>query len=91
MLAGDLNSSLKAEASLKLSAGTAVLVPAREDLAISGDGSYHRLLMKMLGNFSRYVRRRPSRLVDKHEVSFETRDMLSKKGDQSTFLLLLIV
>ena len=67
------------------------LVPAREDLAISGDGSYHRLLMQKLGNFSRYVRRRPTHLVDKHGLSHETRDMLSKKGDQSTFLLLLII
>jgi hypothetical protein len=34
MLAADLNSSLIAEASLKLSAGMAVLMNAREDLAI---------------------------------------------------------
>jgi hypothetical protein len=91
MHAADLNSSLIAEASLKLSAGMAVLTHAREDLEISEDGSYHRLLMQRLGNFGSYVRRRPSRLVDKHGVSSETRDMLSKKEGQSTFLLLLII
>jgi hypothetical protein len=47
--------------------------------------------MQRLGNFGSYVHRRPSRLVDKLGVSSETRDMLSKKGDQSTFLLLLII
>ena len=87
----DLNSSLTAKASLRRSAGMADLVPAREDLAILEGGSYHRLLMQKLGNFGTCALRRPSRQVDKHGVSFETRDMLSKKGDQSTFLLLLII
>ena len=87
----DLNSSLIAEASLKLSAGMAILIHAREDLEISEGDSYHRLLMQRLGNFGKCVHRRPSRLVDKLGVFSETRDMLSKKGDRSTFLLLLII
>jgi hypothetical protein len=87
----DLNSSLTAEASLRSSTGMAVFMHAREDLEILEGDSSHRLLMQRLGNFSRCVRRRPSRLVDKLGVFSETRDMLSKKEGQSTFLLLLII
>jgi hypothetical protein len=87
----DLNSSLTAEASPRRFAGIAVLMHALKDLEISEGGSSHRLLMQKLGNFGKCVHRRPSRLVDKPGISSETRDKLSKKGDQSTFLLLLII
>lgn len=84
----DLNSSLTAEALLG-STGMAVLMATHEDLAILEGDSSHRLLMQKLGSFGRRVLRRLSRLVYKHGVSSETRDMLNKKGGQSAFYIII--
>jgi hypothetical protein len=88
MLKADLNSSLTAKASLGCTE-MAVLMATLEDLAILEGDSSHRLLMQKLGSFGRCVPRRLSRLVYKHEVSSETRDMLNKKGDQSAFYIII--
>ena len=89
MLKADLNSSL-AVAALLRSTGIAVLIAALEDLEILEGDSSHSLLMQMLGIFSRFGPHRLSCLVHKHGLSFKTRGMPNKKGDQSAYLLLLL-
>jgi hypothetical protein len=88
MLEADLNSSLTAAALLR-STGMAVLMPNLEVLEILEGDSYHRLLMQKQGSFGRCAPRRLSRLVYKHGVFSETRDMLNKKGGQSAFYIII--